>query len=117
MPDESIKRQLRRCREATANILDEESFHVNETSGKAAVVYDFMCFDRGCWKLVKVCVESITRHELRRFLEFSGTPCDNGMVLQIFFWRKRGRHPFYRPKLAYNRPDQEIPPELQKLVK
>ena len=117
MPDEAIKKQLRRFLDATAKLLNEESYHVSVAYGKSSDVYDLACCDKGCWKIVKVCLDTISRHELDMLLGFNDTPYDNGTILQIFFWTAQSKKPFYRFKLFYNRPDQPIPDELQKLVK
>ena len=117
MAEEAIKQFCRRCKERTAEILDEESFNVGEARGKLARVADFTCFDKASYKIVKSCPGWITQKELDRLLAFNGSQQSASTILQIFFWRQNDQGPFYRPKLFYNQPNQPIPDDLKKLVK
>ena len=117
MSEDAIKRQLRGRRSDTASILDDESFNVGEAVGKLAHVFDFIRFDKGCHKLVRVCLDYVTRQELDRILTFQDGRDESGTIIQLFFWHAGDRKPFYRPKLYYGRPRQTIPGELLKLVK
>ncbi len=116
MSDDPIKQQIRRLKERTWHILDNESFHVWEARGKASNVCDFICMDKSGYRLVKVCYQVIGAVELGRLLNFNDSR-DPGTIIQIFFWDKHEHQPFYRAKLYYDRPQQPIPASLQKLVK
>jgi hypothetical protein len=116
MSDTAIMQQLRRLREKTWHILDNESFHVGASRGKAAKVCDFICMDKSGYRLVKVCYQTISQPELERLMHFNDSR-DPGTIIQIFFWQKHEHRPFFRAKLYYDRPGQVIPAPLQKLVK
>jgi hypothetical protein len=117
MSDTAIAQQHRRRVLDSAKILNEESFNVwGKPYGKAANICDLSCHDKGCHKLVKVCLETISKKEFDQFLAFDGCR-DEPAIMQIFFWHQGEQRPFYRPKLRYNDPKQFIPADLQKLVK
>jgi hypothetical protein len=116
MSESSYKQHLRRVTDKTGRILDEESQNVGKALGKLAKVCDFSCHDKLGHKIVKVCLDTISRIDLERLLDFDGCR-DDPTIIQIFFWRNGEHRPFYRPKLRYNCPKQTIPAELQKLVK
>jgi hypothetical protein len=116
MSDTAIAQQMRRLCEKTWHILDNESFHVGASRGKAADVCDFICMDKSGYRLVKVCYQTISQLELERLLRFNESR-DTATIIQIFFWKKNEHQPFCRAKLYYDRPDQPIPALLQKLVK
>lgn len=116
MSEDPIKQEMRRLKDRTWHLLDGESFHVWEAKGKSANVCDFVCFDKSGHRLVKVCLKTIGAAELDRLLRFNESR-DPGTIIQILFWEKHDRVPFYRAKLYYNKPEQPIPAPLQKLVK
>lgn len=117
MSEEAIKKALRRYRDKTAVILDDESFNVAEARGKLSKIFDFTCFDKGTMKLVKVCYQNISKKELNDLLVYSDSQLNANTILQVDFWDRGKRKPFFRSKLFYNRPNQAISPDLQKLVK
>lgn len=120
MPEAAIKQTIRRLKEKTAKILDNESFHVNEATGKAEKIYDFFCFDKSCYKITKVCLDTIQPLALSSLLFFRESPFENPearTIIQIFFWHHSDHSPFYRAKLYYGQPKQVIPEELEKLVR
>jgi hypothetical protein len=116
MSDDPIKQQMRRLKERTWHILDKESFHVGEARGKATSVCDFICMDKSGYRLVKVCLQTISKIDLDRLLNFNDSR-DPGTIIQIFFWKKHEHQPFHRAKLYYDRPKQAIPAPLLSLVK
>jgi hypothetical protein len=116
MSDTAIAQQMRRLREKTWHILDNESFHVGASRGKAASVCDFICMDKSGYRLVKVCLQAISPLELERLLRFNESR-DTATIIQIFFWKTGEHQPFHRAKLYYDKPEQPIPTALQKLVK
>ena len=116
MPDESVKQRIRRIKRSASNILDRESFNVAEAKGKLSEVVDLVCFDKSGLRLVKVCEEKISNSELSKILHYSDALLDTSTILQIDFWKKNGRKPFYRAKLYYNKPNQIINNELKKLI-
>ena len=117
MTEESIIQINRRCKERTGELLDDESFNVAEARGKLAKVADFICLDKGVMKVVRSCLDGIPKKEFDEFLEFNDSQLQANTILQIYFWEKHGRQPFYRPKLFYNKPDQKISDKLKELVK
>lgn len=117
MAEEAISQILRRCKERTATILDDESFGVAITRGKLSHIFDIICKDKGCDKLVKICYRTISKKELSDILRFNDGQRNSSTILQLFFWGKNERHPFARPKLFYNQPNQRIPDDLTRLVK
>lgn len=117
MSEVSIKQALRRYREKTAELLDDESFNVATARGKLSKSFDFTCFDKGVFKLVKVCYQTMPSKEFDDLLSYSDSQLSANTILQIDFWDKGKRKPFYRSKLFYNQPNQAIPPDLRKLVK
>jgi len=117
MSETAVKQALRRYREKTATLLDDESFNVAQSCGKLSHVIDFTCFDKGVMKLVKVCYQTISPKELEGLLNYSDSQLNMNTIIQIDFWDKGKRKPFYRSKLFYNQPGQAIPSDLQKLVK
>ena len=116
MSESAVVTKLRRRRKDTMTLLNEESFNVSAASGKLAEVCDITCSDIMGSKLVKVCLDTISRHELKRLLDFDGFR-DEYTIIQVWFWRDGEHQPFYRPKLRYMRPGQTIPALLQNLVK
>jgi len=117
MTEPTIVRRQRECRNKTADLLDDESFHVAEARGKLAKYFDLMCFDKGSYKLVRVCLDYIPQKELERLLKFNDSPYGSNTILQFFFWDKNARRPACRPKVFYNQPTQELPDHLRKRVK
>jgi len=117
MSEQSVRKVINRLQERTCAILDEESFNVAQTLGKASALFDFACFDKGCYKLVKVCYKAISQYELDKILFFNDSPHNDNTIIQVFFWDKYAQKPFYRVKLFYNKPNQSLPDKLQNLVK
>jgi len=117
MADEAVMQVLRNCRKRTIELLDEESFNVSEARGKLSKYWDIACFDQGCYKLVKVYVDEVPKHDLDRLLHFNRSPNGSNTILQVFIWKKNAQKPVARPKLFYNDPKQEISEELKKYVK
>lgn len=117
MSEEAVKQALRRCIDRTIDICDDESFNVAVARGKFSRVFDIMCKDKGVDKFIKVCYRTISQKELRDILHFNDGQLQANTIIQLFFWNKNSRKPFYKPKLFYNIPSQEIPPELKRLVK
>lgn len=118
MGEEAINKILRRIKDETEDILDGESFNVARiTKGKLSGVIDFTCFDKGTLKLVKVCLDEISKKELESLLYFNDSQISTSTILQIDFWKRQGRKPFYRAKLFYNQPNQYISEGLKRLVK
>ena len=116
MAEEAIMQAVRRCRERTAELLDDESFNVAEARGKLAQYADFTCFDKGGLKIVRSCYLNISKKELEEFLYFNDSQVQANTILQLFVWSKKSQKP-KRFKLFYNQPDQRIPDDLLKLVK
>ena len=116
MPESSVMQKLRRRKDDTLTLLNEESFNVSVAFGKLAEVCDITCSDIMGSKLVKVCLDTISKHELNALLTYDGFR-DEYTIIQVWFWRDGEHQPFYRPKLRYMRPNQTIPALLQKLVK
>jgi len=116
MPDVSLKRKLRRRRRLTEEMLDDESFNVSKAVGKLADYFDYTCFDKGSYKLVKVVYNSVSRHELNRVLNFSDSPYNSNIIIQFWIWKDRDRKPAAKPKLFYNRPNQKLPKVLEEFI-
>jgi hypothetical protein len=116
MSDTAIAQQLRRLREKTWPILNKESDYVGSARGKAADICDIICFGKLGYRLIKVCLDTISKAELDRLLNFNECR-DPSTIIQIFFWHKHDHRPFYLAKLYYARPDQPISATLKKLVK
>jgi hypothetical protein len=107
---------MRRLREKTWHLLDDDSDHVGAARGKAEKVCDFICTDKSRNRIVKVCYLTITKTELDLLLQFDDS-YDPTTAIQIYFWRKYEDRPFYIAKLYYRQPDQRISVQLQNLVK
>jgi len=116
MPEPAILQTMRRLKEKTWPILNEESDYVGSARGKAADICDIICFGKLGYRLVKVCLETISKAELDRLLHFNECR-DPNTIIQIFFWHNHEHRPFYRAKLYYDKPNQPIPAALKKLVK
>lgn len=116
MSEDLIKQEIRRLRERTWHILDNESFHVWEARGKAANVCDFICMDKSGYRLVKVCYQVIEAFALDRLINFNDSR-DRDTIIEILFWEKHEHQPFFRAKLFYDRPKQPLSAQLKKLVK
>lgn len=116
MADVSLKRKLRRRRKLTEEMLDDESFNVAEAKGKLSNYFDYTCFDKGSYKLVKVVYDSISKQELEHILQFSDSPFNSNIIIQLWIWRDRERKPAAKPKLFYNRPNQSLPKPLKKFI-
>lgn len=116
MSEEPINKLMRRLMERSWKILDHESFYVFSARGKASAVCDFTCHDKSGYRLVKVCLKTISRAELDRLLRFNDCR-DPNTIIEILFWEKHQQQPFHRAKLYYNSPEQPIPATLKNLVK
>lgn len=116
---EGIKKLFRRFKKQTQQILEDENFYVAEATGKLAEYFDFNCFDRGCWKHVKIFYKDVDKDVLDKLLAFDKSPfgSKNNTILQFFIWEKYGRKPLARPKCEYNNPGQDLPADLEKFVK
>ena len=116
MADISLKRKLRRRRKLTEEMLDDESFNVAEAKGKLAGYFDYTCFDKGSYKLVKVVYNNISEQELEHILRFSDSPFNSNIIIQLWIWQGLERKPAAKPKLFYNRPNQSLPRSLKKFI-
>ena len=113
---ESITRLMREFRMKEMVMLDDESYNVSEAKGKLSRTIDFTCFDKGCYKLIKICYKCISQKELTELLEFNESPHGSNTILQIDFWDKYKKKP-HREKLFYNDPGQRLPKGLKGRVK
>ena len=109
MAKENIKEWHKRAVKRTMEILDEESMEVSQAVGKLAKSWDIVSHDHVCWKLTRVFLDSVPRIELKQMLKYNISPYGIGTEIQIFIYKKRHRKPLARPKLQYNKPNQDLP--------
>lgn len=117
MAEPAIKQTMRRLINKSFHILENEAYFVSRTAGKMSEIADLICLDRASIRFFKICLETITKQELKNLLRFNEIPPGLPCVIEILVWRYYENRPFGRFKLFCNQPDQTLDPGLKKIIK
>ena len=115
--EERAARNERALIRKTIKLVNRESNWCGTAKGKLAEIATAHGFDKGAFKIFKSVYETIEKNDLDRLLNFNEVPKNSPCVIEIMFWKLKAKEPFYRFKLHYNQPDQQLDPDLKNLVK
>lgn len=116
MPEDKIKRDERTLFNKTLSKLEKESFYCALANGKLANIATAVAIDKGAFKIVKAVYDKINKDDLDKLLSFNEAPAAMPCIIEIWFWHEREREPFFRKKLFFNQPTQDID-NISNLVK
>ncbi|MBW2645928.1 MAG: hypothetical protein JRE23_07095 [Deltaproteobacteria bacterium] len=90
----------------TIHKLDAEGYYASKAEGRFAIMASALALDLGGLRIIKSVIGYISREELDLLLNFQGLPERVRCIIEVWFFKERGRGPEERRRLLYNRPSQ-----------